>query len=264
MPGEIRGPESHVSGKDRPTDPCARLSPDGKLLAVRHTDEVQLYDLASGQMTYRVPAKAAEGLVFMPDGKQFLAAIGTEQVGRFDTGTGELVRTYEPKHGLGDYEKFALAGDAILSATWQHIDRTELSDGKSTEVAIDKSIIRSMTTDATGKWLLTGNLENEVSVWDVARMQIVESWKEHDLRSDGVVVWPDGNLVAVANSETIAVYSRPTGKLQWRNEDQEGRDPTFTHDGRRLVIYVIYLSGPSELLVLNAETGRTSVRSSAV
>lgn len=153
-----------------------QISGDGKcLLAGLVTGKVQVWDLESRSVTRvisvarteRRPASCVEGVAFLPDSREFVAATNSEGISVWNVETGELVRSCtEPLVGIRsgalspDGKRFVSGADHGRLRIWDIATGLPIQSVAQTS----PSIIRSVAFDNRGKMLLTGDCSGDVNL----------------------------------------------------------------------------------------------------
>jgi RNA polymerase sigma factor (sigma-70 family) len=199
----------------------AAVSGDGALVAANRGGTVFVWDAATGKLLHELNASVIDvaGLTFAADGKTLAAALPNNSVSVYDVATGKSVRTLGKK-GLAGLFPITTGGDTVLSPdlaylAWQSVDVgaqefglrvMDLAKGK--ELPAIKTGVggpSALTFSPDGGLLAWGDLEGNVTVWDVAANKETATLKAGK-QADAVralAFAPDGKTVAVARVDRV-------------------------------------------------------------
>jgi RNA polymerase sigma factor (sigma-70 family) len=159
------------------------ISPDGKLLATVHIEEIWIWDLASGKevrhwAAHTGPKDPAYGpavccVAFSPDGK-LLASSGTDlQIRFWDTKTWQQIRSVPSGREMPELQNlllFSADSKTLIAAAWLYEWLTiwDVPTGRPRfRLQGDKGGIWSAAVSRDGKKLLTGGTHGVIPVWDL-------------------------------------------------------------------------------------------------
>jgi WD40 repeat protein len=183
---------------------CLILSPDGGTLAVAHQDgKVTLLDAATGKEHRALEGAKAKGgqLLFSPDGRSLVLS-GVEDgryVCLFDVPTGREVWQSQNKEHLGNAVTFASDGKTLIAGN----SVLELATGKTRRTLHHR-------------WSGPEDLAARYNDWSDSNPRSRRF--AYTLRA----VSPDSKLLAMVESETVALIQLSTGKVLRRCEGHQG------------------------------------------
>jgi WD40 repeat protein len=233
-------------GHNRPVTAIA-FSPDGsKILTGSITDELRLWDTATGKQIQRFhigPGREVTALVFSADGQRFLVGGGYSRMLELrDATTGEVIQTFKAQRGVSaalfvsDGQKVLAAGSSDTTITeW------ETATGKQTRIFMEKSWqgVNRVTLTADGRTRSWWNSSTGGSVpgeFQVPAQQLGQSFQ------DNVAISPDakkaftwsGSLGLSATHEgrvLVAHWARlwdlEAGKVIWFSQEFPGQRAQF-------------------------------------
>jgi hypothetical protein len=157
--------------------------PDGKLVAAGLRREVRVFDVATGDLKWRLDGLEARitALAFRPDGTQLAVAASTP-------GARNEVRLYE----------FSAAGF-----------------GKGTLLARLEDVVYALTFSPSGNLLAAAGYDRIIRLWDLTQSGHTEPalLKDHSDAVYGLAFSPDGKLLASAGADrAVKVWEVATGK----------------------------------------------------
>jgi WD40 repeat protein len=252
-----------VTGKGRITLPhaeevnCVAFAPDGKALATGDdAGVVRRWDLATGEALWTTPVrdKRVKVLVFTPDGKTVLAAVG-KTVALLDAANGEERKALR---GLTAWvDGLAVSSDGKTLAVGSFVREGFSDEGNQAErpgevllwdLGADKELrrlkghtggIEALGFTPDGKVLATGGgFDKTVILWDVAASKERAVLKGHAEPIRSLAVTPDGAAVASGDwSGTIKLWDVASGKerLSFRGHLGWVTSLAFARDGETLV-----------------------------
>jgi WD40 repeat protein len=247
---------------------CARLSPDGRKIAVGDLGGmVALFDADTGRRS-RVLRDAGPGVTALrwgPDGKRLAVGLMNETVGLWGVEAGRLGRVLE------------LTSDAVI-----HVDSMTFSpDGKylltshdaprmfdtttGRELWKDKEVVSAADLSPDGKTVAAWREAGELLILDAATgkprdAKVVVASAEVGDKVGSLAFSPDGTCVATAHFDgSVRVWRLPTGEQvsRFRGHVSDWRQPlSFSPDGKWL------LAGGSDKVIrlLEVFTGKELAR----
>lgn len=269
----------------------ARLSADGKQLAVALPGGLQLYDVASGRKSGAAdaPAGSIQQLAFAPDGKSLATRSGSRsEVQVWSAENGQFLRKIEadPKrrHVVASDLGFASNGDGMVLAReinaadakdmqlhlarWTATGETKRSVGPiAGGMGATFGILGRVALLDSGRTIAAAGLEGNVALYDPTSGRAIQTLPGSDATHAMLVASARERVVAVDKFGAVRAWE-PNAERKWvqiqRNSEAVlANVPTQIHlaalspDGRHLAY------GPSEkdeIAVLALSTGETVAR----
>jgi WD40 repeat protein len=220
------------------------FSPDGKMLAVRQTQDMNivLYEVPSGKVLHTIAiapggvqpnggfgmaAPAAPSLMFFSsDSKTFAAFADASTLGLWDTVKGQRVGSLMPSNTNAIYSG-ALSPDGrgvaldlndgtvalyeLASGQVRHIYGTKMPPNNSFNVTIVSNPFNSSLPSTRiafgkdGQTLIHAGFDRIVHLWDVGSGKEVAAFKGHTGAINSIALVADGKLLASASADTTAL-----------------------------------------------------------
>lgn len=244
-----------------------RFRPDGKHLATRATDgTARVWDLAPRPVpaVYQADEMPVYGLAFTPDGRTLAAASQGSDVRLWDPALRQ--RTPYVKKPLDtviivgpdgiergpDMKPLPVPpppqpGDAKVLA------RVPPPAGKNARPPRGADV-RCLAMSPDGRWLVTGDADHSVRVFELATGRQVLHLEHPDGEVTGVSFRPDGLRLASAGGAVVQVWDVARGQkvLSFKSAPGKLSRVTYSPDGKRLAT----AGFASPLQVWDAETGK--------
>jgi WD40 repeat protein len=218
---------------------CLAFSPDGKVLAAAGRGAtIKLWDPDTGRelRTLRGHKGGVMTLAFSPDGGRLASGGADRAVRLWDPDTGLEVRTLEGHtedvHGVafrGDGTVLASAGGDGTLRTW------DPASGRSLAVYYppQKTVFLGVAFGPQGR-LATATESHLVHVWGESLLQ---TFRGHNHRVQGVAFSPDGRYVASASADQTVKLWDVNSRQEFRafpTQNDRVLGASFSLDGRRL------------------------------
>jgi len=200
---------------------CARLSPDGMLLATAGYDNaIKLWNVADGTELKTLDGHngAVFELAFRPDGKVLASASGDRTVKLWDVATGERLDTFKESlkelYALAfspDGARLAAAGVDNRIRVWQIT--SDAKEGTNTllasKFAHEMPILR-LVWSADGQTLATSGEDRLVKIWNADTLTIRQTLDKQSDWASGLAISADGRkFIAGRVDGTLGVYDLP-------------------------------------------------------
>jgi WD40 repeat protein len=231
------------------------IAPDGTWLATASDDgTVRIWDPATGECRHvlRGHRDKVYALAIAPDGTWLATGGYDNDVRIWDPVTGRETRTVRIQNDM--LAGLAVAPDGWLISASYDTRITVLDPATGRLGRIDAgSPITSMALDASGTWLVTGDLDNTVRVWDMQSGECRLTRRDVTGTARSVAVAPDATWFA-AGGDHVHVRDVATGDLRHRTEaDDLVTVMAVAPDGTWLAT-----GGGGELRIRDPATGRAS------
>lgn len=230
------------------------VSPDGKVLAVRHEASVSLLDAASGELLRKQDVTATIGLAFSSDSKT-LATSGKDGVFFHDVAKGKETRKKLVWHKKRDGDEdddddvhmgthapssmaFSPDGTVLATAGGRSIRIWDLETNQLDCELEAEDFVGAIVFSPDGKRIASGGEDVKVQIWSLAKQKRVGALEGHADPVSGVAYSPDGKLLISGSKDgTIRAWDARSGdELEDFVGHRNGvRSLAFTKDGARLV-----------------------------
>jgi RNA polymerase sigma factor (sigma-70 family) len=221
--------------------PTARLSPDGRLLAVPVRGRpVTIWDTKTGQVRCTLQGdrnRAGYGLAFSPDSKLLATAFPTDRdalASLWDTTTGKLRRRFRVPYAAVEDLHFSSDGRLLLIPGRCYVRLWDIATGQ--EVLpqdAHTAAVTSLAFTPDGQALVSGGDET-IRVWDAKTGEQRQVMVAHRWQVNQVRVRPDGRTVVSCGADgAVRLHDLTSGKELRRC--LAGKDPDTLRDiGRQL------------------------------
>ena len=204
-------------GKSKIPFGCFTFSPDGKMLAVRRNDNVELLGARTGEFIRTLKGHAGwiGAIVFSPDGKTLVSG-GSDRTIRFwNVATGQEIAKIE-RHtesvaalALSSNGKLlASAGSDKIVRVWDMQTRGLLH-----EFQQEPSVfVPSLSFSPDGNQLASAGYDEPCIVWDLIKGELAYKLDTDDKPGIKAVFAPNGKWLAAGCGDTVRLYEPSTGK----------------------------------------------------
>ena len=222
-------------------------SPDGRQLATGSRDSIRLWDPATGQLWFVLPAEGNPTLAYSSDGKRLLSNEDGSKYRLWDTTTGKFIALvgegqYSEKH-LG--VTFSPDGQRVAAAAGKEVRLYDAATGRQlASFGPHAWPVEGVTFSPDGKWICTQKCEaagpDTVYLWDAETGSQVARVMEHGGSVDRVVFNAEGTLLATATKHPenlVRLWDVANGKLllpPLSGHANSLNDLSFSPDGTRL------------------------------
>ncbi|MCS7197458.1 MAG: hypothetical protein NZ930_02035 [Candidatus Bipolaricaulota bacterium] len=221
------------------------FSPDGRFLASRDDEEIQLWSIADGktEIVKRFPCKIyhpwGEQAVFSPDGRLLAAGCETTvKIWELETDHVSTIPAGGQPTLFSSSVAFSDDGQLIASSdfrdgtirVWRARDGTELFAIK------EQKTFGPVNLSLRGSLLASATPEGVIKLWRLPEGSLVRTISAHrKAKLTPVVLFsPSGDMLASSSGETIKLWS-PEGRFLGRLDWQAGWPLAFSPDGKYLL-----------------------------
>jgi len=215
-----------VGYDERPS--AVALTLDGRFAILGNSDEIKLWDLATGKFfwtfmwfesggfwTFKGYTNSATSVAVTPDGK------------------------------------FAVSGGSYDSSVWLW----DLATGECVRVLKGhENDVSAIAVSPDGQLALSGSLDNTLRLWDLVTGKCLRVLKEHENNVTAVAVTPDGQSILSGGGKELRLWDIETGKYlrRFRGHKDDINVVTITPDGQ----FAVSGSRDKTLRLWEVSTGR--------
>ena len=215
------------------------FSPDSRSLATASDDQkVKLWDAETGQVTSTLTGHQEQvvAALFTPDGRRVVSCDRKGKVILWDVRSTHECDSFALKNGTlqslaisPDGLTLAIAGTGVV--VWNLVLGQE-------QLRLDSSFnqVNGLAFSHDGKHLATGDLRDEIKIWDTSGWRLETTIKVHPTDVESVAFSPDDRtLVSVDDLGFIHLWDRVTGASDTIASGQDRLScALFSPDGRSL------------------------------
>jgi WD40 repeat protein len=221
------------------------FSHDGRRLAAAgYNGTARIWDAATGKVRHVLAGRGREtwGVAFSPDDRILAAGHQSGVITLWDATTGELRKTLTGHRDGVTCVAFSPDGSRLASSSHDFSARVwEVSSGTSLRALTGGgNWVQSVDWSRDGQRVLTASWDGTARVWDAASGEEKLTLVGHGGFVQSAVFSPDEKSIATAgNDRTVRLWSAepgPLGRLQRADNTSGGAFPSFTPDGRWVLI----------------------------
>ncbi len=234
----------------------AVLSADGKVLATsgRYTSRnpaessaraneinqtIQLWDAATGKELRKVRAEGSEGVrnvIFSPDSKQMVAALGNVGMVTWDVATGKELNRFTGRRNIGSCLAFSPDGKTLAASTFDDAVQTwDAATGKRRGVYdVPRHPLPRIGYTSDGRLLDWGSIGQAVYVWDVLAEKPLTPTAGHQAGLTNVGFTAGGKGVVSASWDGVVCFWNAAGQETRRVQLRTGGSMVRLRDGEAM------------------------------
>ena len=198
------------------------FSPDGKILAAGRDDELQLWNMVTGQPIPVSPAGSVQSVAFSPDGRTLVSG-GANGIHLWNSANGQPVGAPLASEAVVFSVAFSPDGRSLVSGNgdgevrlW-HLDVIQPARVIPAPVS-NRGPVDTVAFSPGGKLLATGDQDTEgadgqIRLWDPRTGQLIRTMPDNpDAPVNSVVFSPDGQTLAGDDAGQVRLWSTATGQ----------------------------------------------------
>jgi WD40 repeat protein len=187
-------------------------------------DNIKLWNAENGALIKTVNyGSIANAVAISPDGKEFVVG-GVAQLEVFDLASGEMAMKIGGRfRSSADDVLYTPDGKFIISAHMGTVTIWNALNGKTIrEIKADENKVEALAISPDGKSLATANWDKAVHLWNIGTGQEIKKFVGHKHWVTSVVFSDDGKLLASGDQDTkIKVWDVTTGAQVQELDDEE-------------------------------------------
>lgn len=210
-------------------------------LVASGSDEVTLWDVATGEITQSFPTDAwVTTIAFSKDGRYLASGHDNGTIRIWDLQKGELVRSYEAHQRAVSALAFSPGGNLLASSGEEKVIRLwDVASGNMQDAMMcHNDRIPALLWHPKLPRLISAGWDTTARVWDVNTGEPVILLNSHASQVHQLALSPNGNRLACADSaQDIHLWDLTTFKTihVWEKQGSEIRCLSFSPDGKSLV-----------------------------
>jgi WD40 repeat protein/serine/threonine protein kinase len=195
------------------------FSPDGTRLATAHSDDtLKLWDVQTAQplVTLRGHRSIINCCSFSPDGTKLLSGSWDNTLRLWDVTTGQCVQVFKGHEGMVTAAAFTAGGARLVSTANDGTLRLwDANLGQELRQIRAGGSLAGLGVSPDGRFILAGDQEYRVRVWDLTTGQLMHTLTEHRDAITAVSLSRDGSKLATCSRDLhLKVWNFPTLPLQ--------------------------------------------------
>jgi WD40 repeat protein len=191
------------------------FSPKGSALAVSLTDDVKIFETATGVATFQIE-EPVWSVAFSPNDDMLVCGRKDGMIRVWDVQTSHLIRSFEG-HGGGILSiAFSPLGDMIVSGSSDNTIRIWDISSNCCNCMLEghSNQVRAICWSGTGDQVISGSYDHSVRVWDVSKQECLMILRAHSNRVTSVACSCDSSLIASGSyGGTVQVYDAQSGDI---------------------------------------------------
>ncbi len=218
------------------------FSPDEKSIVSTHSNIIRFWETASGKLQFILKGHAGNinSILFSPDGKT-LASRGNDKIIKlWDVSTAKERYTLTSKQESYYSMSFSTDGKELIikDSSAKALETWDTETGKEilTKAPLQLSS-RSEAYSVDGKFRANPNVDNTVTLTEIATNKELRIFKGHSAKVETVAFSPDGKILATGSEDkTVKLWNTATGE-EIRTLSEHPSNVwalAFSSDGKRL------------------------------